>query len=112
MIHPEREYEPESIPVVEAGSESMPEPARQPESGPSDEVQKPISRILRKEIRKQRATAYNAAKRAGVSVDAVQRFLNGERGLTLSTVDKLAADLGLSLCTEEPAKSESIPTHD
>jgi hypothetical protein len=36
-----------------------------------------------------------------VSVDAVQRFLNEERGLTLATVDKLATALELTLCPED-----------
>jgi plasmid maintenance system antidote protein VapI len=60
----------------------------------------PISRALRETIRERALTAYGAAKRAGVSVDAVQRFMNAERGLTLATVDKLAAALELTLCPE------------
>jgi plasmid maintenance system antidote protein VapI len=57
---------------------------------------------LREAISGQGLTAYAAAKRAGVSVDAIQRFLNAERGLTLATVDKLAVALGLSLCPDDP----------
>ena len=63
---------------------------------------KPISRPLRAAIRKLGLTAYTAAKRAGVSVDAVQRFLNAERSLRLTTVDKLATALRLTLCPDEP----------
>ena len=59
-----------------------------------------ISGVLRAAIRR-RGTAYATAKQAGVSVDAVQRFLNHERGLTLATVDKLAVALELTLCPEE-----------
>jgi plasmid maintenance system antidote protein VapI len=62
----------------------------------------PISRALRNTIRERGLTAYAAAKKAGVSVDAVQRFLNHERGLTLATVDKLTCALELTLCPEEP----------
>lgn len=65
---------------------------------------KPISRVLRKAIREQGLTAYAAAKHAGVSVDAVQRFLNDERGLTLETVDKLASALQLTLCDDAVSK--------
>ncbi len=61
----------------------------------------PVSRGLREAISERGLTAYAAAKRAGVSVDAIQRFLNAERGLTLATVDKLAKALGLSLCPDE-----------
>jgi len=63
-----------------------------------------ISKVLLNTIRERRLTAYAAAKSSGVSVDAVQRFLNGERGLNLATVDKLAAALQLTLCPQdEPA---------
>jgi hypothetical protein len=61
----------------------------------------PISKKLRNAIRERRLTAYAAAKSSGVSVDAVQRFLNEERGLTLASVDKLAVALELTLCPED-----------
>jgi plasmid maintenance system antidote protein VapI len=61
----------------------------------------PISRGLRDTISERGLTAYAAAKRAGVSVDAVQRFLNEQRGLNLATVDKLADALGLMLCPSD-----------
>jgi plasmid maintenance system antidote protein VapI len=60
-----------------------------------------ISKVLRNTIRERRLTAYAAAKASGASVDAVQRFLNEERGLTLATVDKLAAALDLTLCAQD-----------
>jgi plasmid maintenance system antidote protein VapI len=62
----------------------------------------PVSRALRDTISERGLTAYAAAKQAGVSVDAVQRFLNEQRGLNLTTVDKLAGALGLALCPEDP----------
>lgn len=62
---------------------------------------KSVSRALRTAIRDRQMTAYATAKQAGVSVDAVQRFLNEERGLNLETVDKLAQSLDLTLCPEE-----------
>jgi hypothetical protein len=61
-----------------------------------------VSQTLRDAISERRLTAYAAAKQAGVSVDAIQRFMNEQRGLTLSTVDKLADSLGLTLCPSEP----------
>ena len=61
----------------------------------------PVSRALRDTISERGLTAYAAAKQAGVSVDAVQRFLNQERGLNLTTVDKLADALGLTLCPND-----------
>jgi plasmid maintenance system antidote protein VapI len=68
----------------------------------------PISRALRNTIRERGLTAYGAAKKAGVSVDAVQRFLNHQRGLTLATVDKLTAALELKLCSDEPATDAAV----
>lgn len=65
--------------------------------GGPDDGPKTVSEAIREAIRAQELTAYAVAKRAGVSVDAVQRFLNGERGLTLATVDKVAVALGLEL---------------
>jgi transcriptional regulator with XRE-family HTH domain len=60
----------------------------------------PVSVALRDTIREQGLTAYATAKLAGCSVDAVQRFLNNERGLNLATVDKIADALDLTLCTD------------
>ena len=61
----------------------------------------PVSKGLREAIHVRGLTAYAAAKQAGVSVDAIQRFLKEERGLTLTTVDKLADALGLALCPDD-----------
>lgn len=61
----------------------------------------PVSTALRSAISDRGLTAYAAAKQAGVSVDAVQRFLNEQRGLNLATVDKLADALGLTLCPSD-----------
>ncbi len=66
----------------------------------------PVSKGLREAINERGLTAYAAAKRSGVSVGAIQRFLNEERGLNLATVDKLADALGLSLCPDD-SKEES-----
>ena len=68
--------------------------------------QKPVSRVLREVIQKRGLTAYATAKKAGVSVDAVQRFINDERGLTLGTVDKIADSLDLKLC-DDPKSTEA-----
>jgi plasmid maintenance system antidote protein VapI len=64
----------------------------------------PISHGLRDAIRDQGLTAYRAAKLAGVSVDAVQRFMKEERSLTLSTADKIASSLELKLCEQDARK--------
>jgi hypothetical protein len=68
----------------------------------------PVSRALRDTIREQGLTAYATARMAGCSVDAVQRFLNAERGLNLATVDKLADALDLTLCRDE-SPADPVP---
>ena len=60
-----------------------------------------VSEALRDAILERGLTAYAASKQTGASVDAIQRFLNEQRGLTLSTVDKLADSLGLTLCPSD-----------
>ncbi len=55
------------------------------------------SDTLKEIIRARGITAYSLAKMSGASVDAIQRFLNGERGLSTQTFDKLAEALGLAL---------------
>jgi transcriptional regulator with XRE-family HTH domain len=64
-------------------------------------------------------TAYAAGKMSGMSPTMIQRFLNGQRGLTLKTADKLAkaldlvlmtrpgSNLALDLVREREAKAES-----
>ncbi|GMU33228.1 MAG: hypothetical protein AMXMBFR20_11000 [Planctomycetia bacterium] len=42
-------------------------------------------------------TAYRLSKDSGVDVAVVQRFMSGERGLTLVTAEKLCRALGLDL---------------
>jgi transcriptional regulator with XRE-family HTH domain len=61
----------------------------------------PVSKGLREAIQGRGWTAYAVAKQSGVSVDAVQRFLNEERGLNLATVDRIAEALGLALCPDD-----------
>ena len=59
-----------------------------------------VSDVLRSTIRARRLTAYTLAKRANVSVDPIQRFLNGERGLNLATLDRVCVAMGLSRSAE------------
>ena len=56
-----------------------------------------ISEQLREVIQRRGLTAYKVAKDAGVSHTIVQRFLEGDRGLKLDSVDKIARSLRLRL---------------
>jgi transcriptional regulator with XRE-family HTH domain len=57
----------------------------------------PVSSRLRAIITSRGLTAYALGKAAGVDAGVVQRFLNGERGLSLTSLDKIAAALHLRL---------------
>ncbi len=47
-------------------------------------------------------TVSDLNQQAGIPTGSVQRFLSGERGLSLDTVDKLAPLLGLELVQKPP----------
>ena len=59
--------------------------------------QKTIVDQLQKAIANSGQTEYAIAKRAGVSQSVLNRFMNGERGISLQTASKLCTCLGLSL---------------
>jgi plasmid maintenance system antidote protein VapI len=63
------------------------------------------SEILRQAILDCGRTRYELAKETGVSQPVLSRFVNGQRDLTLATVDKLAPTLGLELVQKRPPKS-------
>jgi transcriptional regulator with XRE-family HTH domain len=65
-----------------------------------------ISQVIRDAIKRRGLTAYAVAKQTGVSVDPIQRFLNGERGLRLSTVERIASVLGLLLIDGQESKND------
>jgi transcriptional regulator with XRE-family HTH domain len=56
-----------------------------------------LSDQLRDAVRGCRASRYALAKQLGIAESALSRFVSGDRGLTLETVDKLAEALGLRL---------------
>jgi hypothetical protein len=61
-----------------------------------------LSQVLRQTILDRHITAYALAKHSGVSVTAIQRFLNGERSVNLKNAQKLCEALGLTLVPIDP----------
>jgi antitoxin component HigA of HigAB toxin-antitoxin module len=61
----------------------------------------PIGETLKAAIRERGFTAYRLSQLTGVSIDSIQRWLNGQHGLTLKTAEKLAAALDLVLVPRE-----------
>jgi transcriptional regulator with XRE-family HTH domain len=57
----------------------------------------PFSEQLRRAIEQSGTSRYALARSLGVSDSALSRFMSGERGLTLATLDKLVDALGLEI---------------
>jgi len=60
----------------------------------------PLARQLQAAIAATGQSLYSIAQASGVAAPVLQRFVNGERGITLETAGKLAAYLGLGLLPE------------
>ncbi len=50
-------------------------------------------------------TRYRIAKESGVSAGQLSRLVNGERGMTVDTIERLADYLGLQITIEPKAKT-------
>jgi len=62
----------------------------------------PLANQLRAAIAATGQSLYAIAQHSGVPSPVLQRFVNGQRGITLETAGKLAAYLGLSLLPDPP----------
>ena len=60
----------------------------------------PLARQLQAAIAATGQSLYSIAQASGVAAPVIQRFVNGERGITLETAGKLAVYLGLALLPE------------
>jgi transcriptional regulator with XRE-family HTH domain len=60
-----------------------------------------LSDALRAAIRRAPVSRYKIATETGVAQSALSRFVSGERSLDLTSVDRLAAYLGLELVGAE-----------
>jgi hypothetical protein len=61
----------------------------------------PLARQLEAAIAATGQSLYSIAQASGVAAPVLQRFVNGERGITLDTAGKLADYLGLALLPEK-----------
>ena len=61
----------------------------------------PLSRQLRAAIAATGESLYSIAQGSGVAAPVLQRFVNGQRGITLETAGKVASYLGLALMPSE-----------
>jgi hypothetical protein len=60
----------------------------------------PLARQLQAAIAATGQSLYSIAQASGVAAPVLQRFVNGERGITLETAGKLASYLELALLPE------------
>lgn len=67
-----------------------------------------ISEQLKQAIRESGETMYAVAKNSGIATMQMYRFMDGTRGLTLTTTDRLCAYLGLRLTTRPLPKSRRV----
>jgi len=65
-----------------------------------------LATAIKAQIKARKLTAYALGKASGVDAVVIQRFLNGERSITLGTAERLCHELDLVLVP----RSESTGT--
>ncbi|GAB6167488.1 hypothetical protein JCM19992_34880 [Thermostilla marina] len=63
----------------------------------------PLSDQIRQAVKQSGLSQYALCKLTGIDKAAMSRFVNGDRGLSLATLDRLADVLGLEVVAQ-PAK--------
>ncbi|MCC7313268.1 MAG: helix-turn-helix domain-containing protein [Planctomycetes bacterium] len=63
-----------------------------------------LTTFLRNTIKRDGRSQYRLAKDAGIAVAVLQRFVSGERGITLDTASRLCKALGLELRPSKGSK--------
>lgn len=60
---------------------------------------------IRQAVEASGKTRYRIAKESGVSAGQLSRLVNGERGMTVETIERLADYLGLQITIESKGKT-------
>lgn len=60
---------------------------------------------IRRAVESSDKTRYRIAKESGVSAGQLSRLVNGERGMTVDTIERLADYLGLRITIEPKGKT-------
>lgn len=60
---------------------------------------------IRRAVEASSKTRYRIAKESGVSAGQLSRLVNGERGMTVDTIERLADYLGLQITIEPKPKT-------
>jgi DNA transposition AAA+ family ATPase len=72
---------------------------------PKKENRKPLSDELREAVERSGLSRYSIWQQTGIDQGSLSKFMDGERGLGLESIDKLADLLGLHICTADAKRS-------
>jgi plasmid maintenance system antidote protein VapI len=65
-----------------------------------------LAETIRKKIVESELSQYRISKESGVSAGVINRFVSGERSISLDNADKLCKVLGLHLTNKDDTKDE------
>ena len=66
----------------------------------------PLLEEIKRAVESSGKTRYRIAKESGVSASLLSRLMNGQRGLSVETVELLAAHLGLEIVVRKRKRKE------
>ena len=72
---------------------------------PKKTNRKPLSEELREAVERSGLSRYSIWQQTGIDQGSLSKFMDGERGLGLESIDKLADLLGLHICTADAEPS-------
>ncbi len=67
----------------------------------------PLSDELRQAVERSGLTRYSIWQQTGIDQGSLSKFMDGERGLGMESIDKLADLLGLHICTADAGRRGS-----
>ena len=68
---------------------------------PKKSNRKPLSEELREAVERSGLSRYSIWQQTGIDQGTLCKFMAGDRGLSIESIDKLADLLGLHICTED-----------
>jgi hypothetical protein len=66
---------------------------------------KPLSDELREAVERSGLSRYSIWQQTGIDQGSLSKFMDGERGLGMESIDKLADLLGLHICAADAKRS-------
>ena len=72
---------------------------------PKKKQRQSLSDELRQAVERSGVSRYSIWQQTGIDQGSLSKFMDGERGLALESIDKLADLLGLHICTKAAKQS-------